>query len=127
MVAELGGEGPVVAWCALTTPCTSVFLPVAVGAELPAALTRGSGEPDAQAAWWLMKALGDEVMVDPVASHARRATRVARVGARAASPRSRPTGPVPTRRLGQHVAAMLQERETLLDQLAAVRPAVHGG
>ena len=46
MVAELGGDEPVVAWCAQTTPCTSVFLPLAVGAELPEPLTRGSGEPD---------------------------------------------------------------------------------
>ena len=33
MVAELGRDGPVIAWCAQTTPCTSVFLPVAVGAR----------------------------------------------------------------------------------------------
>ena len=66
MVAELGAERPVIAWCAQTTPCTSVFLPVAVGAELPDALTRGTGEPERASAWWLMKALGDAVMGDPV-------------------------------------------------------------
>jgi dipeptidase len=65
MVAELGRETPVIAWCAQTTPCTSVFLPVAVGAELPPALTAGTGEPDGRSSWWLMKALGDEVMHDP--------------------------------------------------------------
>ena len=45
MVAELGPETPVIAWCAQTTPCTSVFLPVAVGAALPEALTRGRASP----------------------------------------------------------------------------------
>ena len=37
-----GRESPVIAWCAQTTPCTSVFLPVAVGAELPASADRGA-------------------------------------------------------------------------------------
>jgi secernin len=126
MVAELGGEGPGVAWCALTTPCTSVFLPVAVGAELPAALTRGSGEPDGQSAWWLMKALGDEVMIDPVgrtppvqdAWHAWERELLAEVAADRAG-----TG----RNLSQRVARMLHRRATLLDQMRAGRSAAHGG
>ena len=41
MVAELGGAGPVVAWCALTTPCTSVFLPV--GRRTPSCPWRSRG------------------------------------------------------------------------------------
>jgi dipeptidase len=126
MVAELGGAGPIVAWCALTTPCTSVFLPVAVGAELPLALTRGAGEPDAQSAWWLMKALGDEVMVDPVgrtpavqrAWHAWERELLAEVDADRAA-----TG----HELGPRVARMLRERERLLDRLAAAGAAAHGG
>jgi dipeptidase len=126
MVAELGGAGPVIAWCALTTPCTSVFLPVAVGTELPLALTRGAGEPDAQSAWWLMKALGDEVMADPVgrtqavqcAWHAWEHELFAEVDADRAA-----TG----RKLGQRVARMLQERERLHDRLVAAGAVAHGG
>jgi dipeptidase len=126
MVAELGGAGPVVAWCALTTPCTSVFLPVTVGTELPLAFTRGAGEPDAQSAWWLMKALGDEVMIDPVgrtlavqrAWHAWERELLAEVDADRAA-----TG----HELGPRVARMLQERERLLDRLAAAGAAAHGG
>src|SRR5262249_8572393 len=41
MVAELGPERPVIAWCAQTTPCTSVFLPLPGGAVLPEVRTRG--------------------------------------------------------------------------------------
>lgn len=71
MVAELPRDPalPVVAWCALTTPCTSVFLPFALplGAPLPAPLATGRGEPDRASAWWRLKALGDAVMRDPQA------------------------------------------------------------
>lgn len=70
MVAELPRDPgrPVVAWCALTTPCTSVFLPFAVplAGPLPAPLTTGTGDPDPASAWWRMKALGDAVMRDPL-------------------------------------------------------------
>jgi hypothetical protein len=126
MVAELGREEPVIAWCAQTTPCTSVFLPVAVGAELPDALTRGSGEPDGRAAWWLMKALGDEVMADPPGRtpavqavwHAWERELLAEVAADRAA-----TG----RALGRRVERMLRVRGALLEQVAAGRPAAHGG
>jgi dipeptidase len=71
MVAELPRDAgrPVVAWCALTTPCTSVFLPLAVPlpGPLPAPLTTGTGDPDPASAWWRMKTLGDAVMRDPLA------------------------------------------------------------
>ena len=70
MVAELPGDGrrPAVAWCSLTTPCTSLFLPIAVPLDvpLPAPLATGTGQPDRASAWWRMKALGDAVMHDPV-------------------------------------------------------------
>ncbi len=69
MVAELPRDGhlPVVAWCSLTTPCTSLFVPIAVplGEPLSAPLATGTGEPDPASAWWRMKALGDAVMTDP--------------------------------------------------------------
>jgi dipeptidase len=126
MVAELGAERPVIAWCAQTTPCTSVFLPVTVGADLPAALTAGVGEPDGRAAWWLMKALGDEVMRDPGA----RTPVVQRVWhawerelhAEVAGDWARSSWDLPRR-----VEDMLRRREALLGQLAAARPAAQGG
>ena len=126
MVAELGRESPVIAWCAQTTPCTSVFLPVAVGVELPDALTRGTGEPDGRSAWWLMKALGDEVMSDP----AGRAPAVQRVWhaweqellAEVAADRAA-TGQA----LADRVERMLHRREALQQQMAAGQPAAHGG
>jgi len=126
MVAELGRENPVIAWCAQTTPCTSVFLPVAVGAPLPDALTRGSGAPDARSAWWLMKALGDEVMADAVGRtpavqhvwHAWERELLAEVAADRTA-----TG----RDLARRVEQMLRRREALLEQMAAGRPAAHGG
>lgn len=66
LIAELPGDAtPAVAWCSLTTPCTAAFLPIAPGAELPAWLSTGTGEPDPRSAWWTMRALLDAVMDDP--------------------------------------------------------------
>ena len=54
MVAELGGRRPVIAWCAQTTPCTSVFLPVAVGSRPARRAHRGArADRDGRSAWWL--------------------------------------------------------------------------
>jgi hypothetical protein len=99
---------------------------VAVGADLPEALTRGSGEPEAGSAWWLMKALGDEVMADPAgrtppvqrAWHAWEREMFAAVDADRAAVGEQ---------LAQRVAGMLQRRQTLLDEMAATRAAAHGG
>jgi hypothetical protein len=103
-----------------------VFLPVAVGAELPDALTRGSGEPDGRSAWWLMKALGDEVMADPVGRtpavqrvwHAWERELLAGVAADRAA-----TG----RDLARRVEGMLRRRRALLEEMAAGQPAAEGG
>ncbi len=67
MAVELSANAacPLVAWCALTTPCTSVFLPIPIGVPLPDPLTRGDGTPDPASAWWRLKQLGDEVQRDP--------------------------------------------------------------
>jgi dipeptidase len=126
MVAELDAEGSVVAWCAMTTPCTSVFLPLAVGTELPDALTSGTGDPDPASAWWLMKELGAGAMVDPIGRtplvqstwHAWERRLLAEVAAdrRAAG-----------RDVTEHVERMLRAREALLEQMTAGRLAVHGG
>ena len=126
MVAELGEDGPVVAWCAQTTPCTSVFLPLVVGGELPEALTRGSGDPDPGSAWWLMKELGDGVMDDPTGRtpvvqatwHAWERRLLAEVAA---------DRRVAGRDVAEHVDRMLRAREALLEQMTAGRFAVHGG
>jgi dipeptidase len=126
MVAELGTDAPVVAWCAQTTPCTSVFLPVAVGAQLPDLLTHGSGEPDPRSAWWRLKALGDAVMEDPAERtpvvqavwHAWERELLAAVAAdRAAAGRG----------IGSRVERMLHRCGTFLGQLATARPVAHGG
>ena len=126
MVAELGGDSPVIAWCAQTTPCTSVFLPVAVGVELPDALTRGTGDPDGRSAWWRLKALGDEVMKDPGGRapavqriwHAWERDLLAEVAAGRAA-----TGTA----LAARVERMLHRCEALQTQVAAMQPAAHGG
>jgi dipeptidase len=44
-------------WIALSSPCTSVFLPLSLHGELPGALTRGDKEPDPKSAWWIFKQL----------------------------------------------------------------------
>ena len=125
MVAELGRESPVIAWCAQTTPCTSVFLPVAVGAELPDALTRGAGEPDGRSAWWLMKALGDAVMRDPAGGRppcSASGTRGRGLFAEVATDRAA-TGQA----LADRVDRMLHRREALQRQMAAGQPAAPRG
>jgi len=67
LVADLPRDSalPIALWCSLTTPCTSVFLPVSLDSPLPAPLTRGEGTPDPASAWWAMKALSDAVQRDP--------------------------------------------------------------
>jgi secernin len=126
MVAELGSVAPVIAWCAQTTPCTSVFLPLAVGGALPAALTEGTGEPDGRSAWWLMKELGDTVTVDPVgrtpavqrAWHAWERELAAEVAADRAGT---------SRLVGPRVETMLRRRHALLGELTTLAPAAPGG
>jgi dipeptidase len=126
MVAELTRPGPVVAWCALSTPCTGVFLPVAAGVELPDALARGVGEPDPESAWWLMKALSDEVMRDPE----RRSRAVQYVWhtwerqllAEVAADRG-----AAARDLGRLVDRLLYRRQVLLDQITVGRATGRGG
>ena len=127
MVAELGAERPVIAWCAQTTPCTSVFLPVAVGgADLPGALTTGTGEPDGRSAWWLMKALGDEVMRDP-AGRTLVVQRVWHAWERELHAAIVADRGVAARGLSGRVEDMLRRRETLFRQVASTPPAVQGG
>jgi secernin len=66
MVVELAGDGrPPVAWTSMATPCISVFLPVAVGQELPKALELGDDEPSRDSAWWAMRELQYAVDRDP--------------------------------------------------------------
>jgi dipeptidase len=44
-------------WLSLTTPCTSVFLPLSVDGKVPGILERGGGEPSDDSAWWRFKRL----------------------------------------------------------------------
>jgi hypothetical protein len=48
-------------WFALATPCTSVYLPLRVGAKLPEVLSRGGEQPSDDSAWWRFKRLQQAV------------------------------------------------------------------
>lgn len=66
MVVELPTDGSApLAWCSMSTPCTSIFLPVQVGSELPARLTLGSNVEDPRSAWWALHRLSRLVELDP--------------------------------------------------------------
>ena len=67
MVVDLPNDKaiPMGIWCSLSTPCTSVFLPVDLATPLPDPLTTGVGHPDPASAWWVLKALSDAVMENP--------------------------------------------------------------
>jgi secernin len=120
LVAELPREPgrPVVAWCAMTTPCTSPFVPIAVplAAPLPAPLTTGTGEPDPASLWWRLKALGDAVMLDPAArtpvvQGAWQAWERGWLAAAAQDPRAAAAGAT------EAVDALLRQRDALLARL----------
>jgi hypothetical protein len=53
-----------VRWFALAAPCTSVYLPLFVGAPLPESLARGGAEPSDDSAWWRFKRLQQAVERD---------------------------------------------------------------
>ncbi|MBM4069140.1 MAG: hypothetical protein FJ271_09380 [Planctomycetes bacterium] len=40
------------AWCAFGPPCASVYVPMFLDADLPAAVTRASAQPDLESLWW---------------------------------------------------------------------------
>ena len=67
MVADLPSDRaiPIGIWCSLSTPCTSVFLPIDLASTLPDPLTTGMGQPDPASAWWALKELSDAVMQNP--------------------------------------------------------------
>jgi dipeptidase len=68
LIAELPGDPavPVTLWCSMGTPCTGAFIPLPFGEPLPDLLTHGMGCAGQDSLWWIMKALGDVVMADPV-------------------------------------------------------------
>jgi len=72
MVVELTARSgdPVIAWCAMTTPCTTAFLPIPVGVPLPAPLTTGEGHYAAASAWWRLKRMEEWVETQPEARSA---------------------------------------------------------
>jgi secernin len=107
---------PMALWCSLTTPCTSVFLPVALDTPLPEPLTQGEGVPDPASAWWAMKALSDAAMRDslrltPIVQAEWTAWEAALLED---AGRDR-TGA--GRRLAERVTEMLRRQRTLLDTL----------
>jgi secernin len=68
MVVELSPRpsGSPVAWCSMSPPCTSPFLPIAVDANLPAVLTVGGSSEDTRSAWWTLYHLARLVELDPL-------------------------------------------------------------
>jgi secernin len=118
MVVELSPPpGPLVAWCSMTAPCGSAFLPVTLDADLPPALTTAGPEPAPDSAWWLLRALEDEIQQDP----ARRTPAAQAVWhgweRELLAETARDPGGA-GRRLPERVAALLDRRRHLLDQLA---------
>jgi secernin len=69
MVVELLPENPSapIAWCSMSPPCTSMFLPIRVGSQLPAPLTIGSNVDDLRSVWWTLHRLARFVELDPTA------------------------------------------------------------
>jgi len=68
LVAELPAEPrePWPVWIGFGAPCTGILLPVYLHGVVPAALARGAEAPDADSAWWRLRALQDAVLADPV-------------------------------------------------------------
>lgn len=64
MVVDLGAT-PVnpIAWCSMATPCTSPFLPIRVGANLPPVLTDDSAESGSL--WWRLRAVQEFAQQNP--------------------------------------------------------------
>jgi secernin len=118
MVVELRppAAGPLVAWCAMTPPCGSAFLPVALDGPLPSPLTTAGPEPADDSAWWRLRALEDAIQADP----ARRTPVVqAAFGAWEGDLQAEVArDPAAAgRRLPERLAALLARRHDLLDQL----------
>jgi dipeptidase len=66
MVVELATDDlPPVAWVSMATPCTGIFLPVAVGQRLPRELEVGGENTSRDSAWWLMRELQIVIDRDP--------------------------------------------------------------
>lgn len=118
MVAELPADPavPMTVWCSMATPCTSVFLPIAFGAPLPASLTSGAETPHEGSAWWAMKTLADAVAKDP--ERFTPGVQSAWTGWEAELVAERPTA---RERLAEHVARMLERRAALMAEIASGR------
>ena len=58
LVVSLGaGEGRLrAAWCAFGPPCRSVYFPIFLEGDLPAAFSRSAAEPSADSFWWRLRA-----------------------------------------------------------------------
>jgi secernin len=67
MVARLAGQEdePLCYWACLGSPCTGVFLPYYVDAEVPDVVCRGGSDPAEDSAWWSFKKLLSLVERDP--------------------------------------------------------------
>ena len=63
---KLAGDGTMdrlpVYWCAMYSPCLSIYLPVFIEAELPPELSIGEQHPSADSPWWLFHAIGQDAL-----------------------------------------------------------------
>jgi len=59
MVARLPADPvtPATVWVCLGSPCVGAFVPCWLEGTLPAALSHGDAEPDAESAWWRQREL----------------------------------------------------------------------
>lgn len=53
------------AWCAFGPPCLSVYFPVFLEGDLPAAFGRSSAHPSGDSAWWRLRDVGAFLAVSP--------------------------------------------------------------
>ncbi len=57
-------EAPLIYRASMGSPCSSLFVPLLLDADLPAVFTRGGAEPSADSFWWQCKRLAQWVEAD---------------------------------------------------------------
>jgi secernin len=59
------GDGPLVAWMALGTPCVTAYMPYYIDGELPPVVSTGGEDPSSGGLWWEFRELLTRVERDP--------------------------------------------------------------
>jgi secernin len=122
MVVDLTAEhDPPLAWCGMSTPCTSAFLPVPVGDSLPVPMRVGGGTADDASLWWSMRALAERIEQDPAAlAPIVQSAWFAWEDQLLAATADDPSGA--GAELEARVTALLERRAELLERIAALLP-----